>query len=187
VKALLKLLRTEPDADAIAANILRDLNVEDLPDDIGEMLEVEAMRADRHTTLARPKTLARRDERECGVNVRRANAEAMKLAKADPQFVRRPLREWAEKIGCSVGLIPKLPLWQEVMGRTGRGRKGRPKTPRAVSLTDKLLAVAPDPTADDPRETALKGLIAEQKQDYEPSPLEEDADRPARVRVKKKV
>src|SRR5262249_45594754 len=110
----------------------------------------------------------------------KANAKAMKLAEADPQFVRRTLREWAKEIGCSAGLIPRLRFWREVAKRTGRARK--PKAPRVVSITDKVLAVTPDPQVE------LSRLIAEQNADREPSPLENGrADKGARIRHRKKL
>jgi hypothetical protein len=70
-----------------------------------------------------------------------ANAEAMRLAKRDPSFVHKTQRQWAKAIGCSVGLVARLPLWKQVMERTDRGRgKGKP---RAVgSLTPEVLATA---------------------------------------------
>src|SRR5262245_45441439 len=39
-----------------------------------------------------------------------ANAEAMRLAEADPAFVNGKAGDWAEAIGCSTGLVAKLPF-----------------------------------------------------------------------------
>jgi hypothetical protein len=64
-----------------------------------------------------------------------ANEKAMERAKADRFFVHRSQREWAEAIGCSPGLVAKLPFWQQAMKRTGRGRREHGPAPRAVSLT----------------------------------------------------
>jgi hypothetical protein len=93
-----------------------------------------------------------------------ANRKAMQLAEADHDFVTRTAQEWAQAIGCSAALVVKLPFWREVMEQTGRERRG--KKPRAVGLTEKVLATAPDDQAE------LDRLIAEQQADHEPSPLD---------------
>ena len=112
------------------------------------------------------------------MTLEKANEKAMKLAKANPQFVHRTQREWAKDIGCAVGQVSNLPFWIEVAIRTGRKRKG--KRPRVVSLTDKVLAATADPEAE------MNRLIAESNADREPSPLELDPnDRPARVKAPK--
>jgi hypothetical protein len=111
---------------------------------------------------------------------RQANEKAMKLAKNDPQFVNKTLREWASDIGCSPALISGLPFWRQIAERTGRSRKGR--APRVVTLTDKLLAVTPD------RHAELERLTAQQRADSEPSPLDADpSDQPSRkLKARKK-
>src|SRR5262249_11683120 len=48
-----------------------------------------------------------------GMTRKEANDKAIALAKADRFFVQRSLREWADAIGCSEGLVPKLDLWQQ--------------------------------------------------------------------------
>jgi hypothetical protein len=117
------------------------------------------------------------------MTVEEANEKAMDLAKADRFFVQRPLREWAEAIGCSEGTVAKLTLWRETMKATGRGRSGRVAPPKAVSLTGNLEAGIGDEDAN------LKRLIAEQAADAEPSPREEDqpGQRPRKVRTRKRV
>jgi hypothetical protein len=100
-----------------------------------------------------------------------ANAKAMELAKADPSFVQRSLREWADAIGCSEGLVANLPFWRETMKQTGRGKEGSVPAPKAISLTSNLEAV----TGEGGRDEQLKSLIAEQEADREPSPVDDDA------------
>ncbi len=78
--------------------------------------------------------------RVAGITVAEANERAMELARKDPGFVRKKQREWAKEIGCSVGLVGKLPFWCQMMKMSGRGRKDKPKQPKAVSLTDAVLA-----------------------------------------------
>ncbi len=51
-----------------------------------------------------------------------ANEKAIELGKKDRFFLQRPLREWADAIGCSEGLVVKLTLWREKMKRTGKAR-----------------------------------------------------------------
>jgi hypothetical protein len=114
-----------------------------------------------------------------------ANAKAMELAKADPSFVQRPLREWADAIGCSEGLVAKLTLWRATMKRTGRGKEDTGPAPKVVSLTDGLDAV----TGAGDRNEVLEQLIAEQEADREPSPLEDDqpGSRPRKVHSRKRL
>jgi hypothetical protein len=104
----------------------------------------------------------------------------MELAKADPEFVNQRARVWAEKIACSLGLVPKLPLWREKQRRrAAAGAKQR--RPEVVSLTDATLA-----TVD--RDEALERLRKEQEADQEPSPLEPDPPgQPHHVMERKKL
>lgn len=106
-----------------------------------------------------------------------ANERAMQLAKANRSFVKRPLREWAQAIGCSEGLVTRLPFWQQTMDQTGRGKAGKAPAPKAVSLTKNLEAVVGD------QDDNLRKLIEEQQADMEPSPL--DARR-RKVRTRKR-
>jgi hypothetical protein len=97
-----------------------------------------------------------------------ANDKAMELAQADPSFVDRSAREWAGSIGCSEGLVSKLPLWRETMKRTNRGKKGNGSSPKATRLTSSREATLGAPDSE------LQQLIEEQQADKEPSPCEDD-------------
>lgn len=101
-----------------------------------------------------------------------ANERAIQLTEADPSFLDKSLREWAAAIDCSEGLVVKLRLWKETMKRTGRGKRGRARVPKAVSLTRGLEATFEGSKGDAPDE--LERLIEEQRADAEPSPLEDD-------------
>jgi hypothetical protein len=106
-----------------------------------------------------------------------ANILAREHLKENPTATARQL---ATAIGCSLGMIPRLPAWQAVQEQRAKGRQ--PKKSTAVSLTDRMQRVAG--TTDDP----LAKLIAEQEADAEPSPLEADPsvhehERPREVRV----
>src|SRR5262249_20575463 len=108
-----------------------------------------------------------------------ANRRAVKLAEANPSFAREPrLRQWAKAIGCSAGLVVKLPFWRATMEQTGRGRKDNVPAPKVVSLTRDLEAV----TGEGDRDEELKRLIAEQAADSEPSPVDDAASRKVRTR-----
>ncbi len=91
-----------------------------------------------------------------------ANAKARQLLEEDPTFRDKTLAEWAKAIGCSTGLVPKLPAWKAVMQETGRGRKNKaPSTPQQpIPLTDKLHAVT-DGGACDPRQIVETDEIME--------------------------
>jgi hypothetical protein len=105
-----------------------------------------------------------------------ANQTAIKLAKQDSAFVNGGAREWAAAIRkatdktCSTSTVEDTPLWKATMKKTGRGRT-RGKAPKAVTLTDGLESV----TGEGERHEVLQGLIAQQKADYEPSPVDDDA------------
>jgi len=101
-----------------------------------------------------------------GMSVQQANTKAMKLADADPMFLTRPIRVWADKIGCSISTAQKTKLWKETMRTTGRGRS-RGSSPKVVSMTGELEATI----GDGGRHEVLNELIAEQNRDFEPSPL----------------
>lgn len=83
------------------------------------------------------------------------------------------LRELAQGIECSTGLVCKLPAWKAVQEERRKHRK--PKAPRAVALSEKVIA------KEKCRDEALDRLLREQEADSEPSPLE-DAARPLRTR-----
>jgi hypothetical protein len=107
-----------------------------------------------------------------------ANEEAKRLVAAgqlDPNAVSKV---WADAIGCSTGLVTRLPLWREMMKQTGRGRRDGTSTPQVVSLTSRVEAVA----GQGDRNEVLEQLIAEQKSDDEGSPLDDGSRKKVRVR-----
>jgi hypothetical protein len=111
-----------------------------------------------------------------------ANSKASELAKSDPAFLTKSLREWANAIGCSDGQVARLDLWIAKQKAAGHKAK-QPKSPKTVTLTEGLLAVTPA-DGDDP----LKRLIREQQADPELSPLDPDApDKRCRIRLHKKL
>jgi hypothetical protein len=100
------------------------------------------------------------------MTAKQANTKAMELARKDRSFVSRSLREWSKAIGCSVGLVVKLPLWKATMTRYGRGQEDKLPAPKALSLTSNLEATL--------REAELEELIADHNADFEPSVLDDD-------------
>lgn len=114
-----------------------------------------------------------------------ASAKARSLLHFDPLFNSRNQKQWAQAIGCSVGLVSKLPEWRYVMKLTGRGKgRGTCKRPAVASLTSELAAHLSDGDGGG----VLNELIAEQTADREPSPLEDDEPgrRPKRVKAHKR-
>jgi hypothetical protein len=117
-----------------------------------------------------------------------ANRKAMELAEEDWAFVHKTQREWAADIGCSDGLVAKLPFWKMVMAQTGRGKKGMPAKPKASGLTpeqaqemntqecQRQKAQVADEVAERElaRDRVLEQLTVEQQADWDPSPLEDD-------------
>ena len=103
-----------------------------------------------------------------------ANRAVRRLAKKDTGFVDGTAEEWAagvrEATGktCSVSTIHRTKLWDKVMSRTGRRRKR--KGPKAVALTEAVLATVGKGKKDE----TLNRLIAQCEADSEPSPLEPD-------------
>ncbi|MHB1035123.1 MAG: hypothetical protein ACYC35_28770 [Pirellulales bacterium] len=84
-----------------------------------------------------------------------ANRRAIPYLKEHP-FATAP--EVSKAIGCSQGLVPKLPAWQALQRARRAGRK-----PKAVGLTDRVLAATPAAPADHNAE--MGRLIAEQEVD----------------------
>jgi hypothetical protein len=111
-----------------------------------EMREVESQEPDS----TRPKR---------ALTVEEANEKAKKMAKADRSFVHRTQRQWAQALGCSVGLVAKLPLWKLTMKHAGRG-KGE-KKPKAVLLSEEGLSMLGEGSRDE----VLQQLIDEQQRD----------------------
>jgi hypothetical protein len=94
-----------------------------------------------------------------------ANEKAMRLARSDSSFARAPtIRRWAKAIGCSTGLVSKLPFWQKCKAKLGS--KESAKRPKVVAFTKPLEDTLGQ---DDPE---LKRLIEEQEADCEPSSLD---------------
>jgi hypothetical protein len=73
-------------------------------------------------------------------------------------------RELAGHVGCSVGLICILPVWRALVEEREKRRKS--KTPDAVNLSDKVLATTGQ------QDEELNRLLADQRADFEPSPLD---------------
>lgn len=91
-----------------------------------------------------------------------ANAKAMKLAKADRSFVHKSQRQWAKAIGCSSGLVAKLPFWLKTMKKSGRGKNGKaPGAPKAIPLTPALAATL----SEGEKDQELQRLVDEQHRD----------------------
>jgi hypothetical protein len=76
------------------------------------------------------------------------------------------VRELAEAVGCSEGKATMLPAWRALMEK--RNERAKPKKPRAISLTNSVLAT------EGHEDEALKRLVEEHEADWEPSPLDED-------------
>jgi hypothetical protein len=91
------------------------------------------------------------------LTVETANEKAMKLAKADRSFVHKTQRQWAKAIGCSVGLVTKLPFWKETMKQSGRGRG--PKAAKVVPMSEQGWATVGEQNQE------LQKLIKEQEND----------------------
>src|SRR5262249_23970759 len=117
------------------------------------------------------------------ITAKETNSKAMELAEADGAFVERTLRECVAAIGCSVGVVAKVRLGKATRRKTGRGTKDGVAAPKVVSLTPSLEATVGDEGPE------LNRLVAEQRADMEPSPLEDDppGTRPRRVRTRKRL
>jgi hypothetical protein len=96
-----------------------------------------------------------------GISKPEANIKARRYLREHPDAT---VRELACAIGCSPGLVCKLPMWQGVMDQRRKNQK--PKQNRAVSLTPKLEAQIGE------TDLTLADLVAEQQKDDEPSPLD---------------
>lgn len=96
--------------------------------------------------------------------LKEANIRAREYLKQNSEASARQL---AEAIGCGLGTVSKLPAWKAVQEARAKGRQ--PKRAGVVRWTTKLEQVAG--VEDD----QLAKLIAEQRADDEPSPLDEEA------------
>jgi hypothetical protein len=93
-----------------------------------------------------------------------ANIKAREFLRENPNATSREL---AAGIGCSTGLVSKLPAWQAVKEQRDKGRQ--PKKAGNIALTPKMEQVV------GVEGDALAKLISEQESDAEPSPLVNDA------------
>jgi hypothetical protein len=93
-----------------------------------------------------------------------ANIKARDFLRQHPDATSREL---ATGIGCSTGLVSKLPAWQAVKEQRDKGRQ--PKKVGTMALTPKMEQVV------GVGDEALAKLISEQEADAEPSPLVNDA------------
>jgi hypothetical protein len=93
-----------------------------------------------------------------------ANIKARDFLRENPGATSREL---ATGIGCSTGLVSKLPAWQAVKEQRNKGRQ--PKKAGTMALTPKMEQVV------GVEGDALAKLIGEQEADAEPSPLVNDA------------
>jgi hypothetical protein len=112
------------------------------------------------------------------VEKERAEETARRLLETVPGFAALTAEQWARRIGCGVGTVPRLDAWKDVMARTGRGRKGRGARGRVVALTPDLEATLGEEDGD------LAELIADSNRDNaaDPSPLDPHPRRGPRVR-----
>ncbi len=135
----------------------------------------------------RPKTPGRRN----GMTVSEANEKAKTLAKTMKKaFVTLSRREQAKKIGCSFATWKKTRFYQAAETKRPNQKPQKPRAPKAESLTSKREAVTGFGERDEVlKELALKELIAEQRADKEPSPLEDAPpdQRPKKVFFGKRV
>lgn len=128
-------------------------------DEVVERLIEMAPARSRVVTKLIAKPQPRPESRGTGrkkVSLDEANKIAMKLAAKDPQFITGSAPEWAKGIGCSVGLVPRLPLWDKVMEETGRGRRKGPLQGKVVSFDETIESRAGEIDAE------LNRLIEEQ-------------------------
>lgn len=118
-----------------------------------------------------------------------ANEAAKELIREDKGFAMKQAREWAAAIGCSLGIVNKLPIWKACMEQ--RRKAAPPKAPKAVSLTTRLENII-DSRGKMGRNVAmtngdgeLEKLIREQQGDFEPSPMD-PSERPFRPTPRRK-
>jgi hypothetical protein len=107
-----------------------------------------------------------------------AEARARDFLETVPGFAHLGAREWAIRIGCPLGMVPNLAAWQDVMSRTGRGRKVRGGRPRTVAFSDRMEEAAGGGGG------ILNELIKESEKENasDPSPLDPHPRRGPRIR-----
>jgi hypothetical protein len=88
-----------------------------------------------------------------------ANGIARHLLTQDRSFAEKSAREWSSEIGCSLGLVSKLPLWKAVQER--KPARGKGARPMAVAHIEGVHSLEGDaPPAD-----VLNGLILDQEEE----------------------
>lgn len=97
-----------------------------------------------------------------------ANIRAREYLAKKPNATARDL---AEGLGCSLGLVAKLPAWKAVVGERKAGRK--PKTPRAFSLTKKVETSIGVGEQDEVLNTLIREQEADGKSDGSIDPFTE--------------
>jgi hypothetical protein len=112
--------------------------------------------------IVHPLKQARKKAAEANIMARHFLQKHRRREKTNPVS----LRELAKALECSEGLVSSLPVWQALMEKRQK-LKQVSKKPKAVSLTEKVLATAGN------EDDALQRLLAEQARDFEPSPLEQ--------------
>ena len=70
------------------------------------------------------KAEAQGQERNGRMSKKNASTKARELLESDSSFAEKSVREWAKAIGCSPGLVPKLPAWKAIMEQR---KKDKPK------------------------------------------------------------
>lgn len=94
------------------------------------------------------------DSHEERITKDEANIQVREELRKNPNAT---IRQLAEAVGCSTGLVNKTPAWKAVT--EARKADRRPGSPRVVSLTDQLQAVIPS------GEDELERLVHEQDAD----------------------
>lgn len=94
------------------------------------------------------------------ISVKEANIRAREIYKKDSDWHIKA-RDLAEKIPCSVGLIPKLPIWKAVQEKLEQERIKKGRKAKKVGLTNKILTI----TGTGKKDQVLNKLILEQEAD----------------------
>jgi hypothetical protein len=126
------------------------------------------------------------------MKVEEANANAMKLLQEyGKAFFVMSLTKQAELIGCHCNTWKKTPLYLEAV-KDGRISAPKTRAPKTVSLTDRVEAVTgqgeKNGVQSEAAQAELQRLIAECKNDAEPSPLDDDPpNRQRKVHARKQL
>jgi hypothetical protein len=140
----------------------------------GIIWEAERLAERRSALVPFTKSQEARPKRTCKTHSELESA-AEEYLKANPASRLEPL---AKAIGCSRRLAGTLDAW------VSRPRqKAKDRSPRVVSLSDIPEACLDEQT----KERRLELLIREYEDNFEPSPLEADGDRPRQVKQPKRL